>query len=249
MLTLFLQSLSALLLLAFAAVVLSVRRRLPADDRYRGGWGAVGTIFLFYAASAVAGGALAVAAFFAGPGTEPWDAFLRIAPGGNFGRILLAYLLSAAIALLAAGRLGARERRWLPAACVAALVGGAIMGTLQGRSGPEHFGAAALLQSAGLAAFCAVLLVALRRDALEGTLWLALAASCFAWALDTPLLAALAREGGAGIPGWVTMAVRTAFGTVAVTLVAHRLGELRAGTAPRRLVVRARAPLPRLTPP
>jgi hypothetical protein len=242
LLTLSLQSLAALGALVFALLIAAVYRALPAHDPHRSGWYAVAVVYGIYGASAVTTGMLAAGAFAAGPGSAAWNGFLRIAPAGNLGRILLTYVLTAALfSLLWRRSFGDNHRRALWIACAAAVVAGGALGVAQGPTGPAHYATVATMQSVGLAAFSLTLLLVLRADALEATLWLALAAQCFSWALDTPLMAILASETRLGMPpAWVAMAVRVVFVGTSITLVAHRLVELRRGAAPRTLMVPAR---------
>ena len=243
MLTLFLQSLSALGIFAFAAVIAAVYRALPEHDPRRGGWLAVAIVLGVYATSAVASGTFAVAAFFSGAGSTTWEAFLRLAPAATFGRLLLAYVLSATLVSLAIERAVDQARRnvvW--AACGAAVVGGAVIGVWHGPMGPAHFGTVAMMQAIGLALFCAALLLVLRRDTLDASLWLALAAQCFSWALDAPLIAILSLGAPVGLPPpWVAMAIRVVFIAVSLTLVVHRLAEARASAVPRTRMLAADA--------
>lgn len=243
MLTLFLQSLASVGALVFALLIAAVYRALPGHDPRRTGWYAVAVVFGVYGISAATTGAMAVYAYAAGPGSAAWDGFLRLSPAGSLGRILLTYVLCGVLLALAWRReLGSKVRRGLGIACGAAVALGAAIGVAQGPVGPAHYGTVAAMQAAGLVGFCIALLLVLRRDALEATLWLALAAQCFSWALDTPLMAILATDARIGLPpAWVAMAVRVVFMGTSISLVAHRLAELRAGAAPRRLMVPAEA--------
>jgi hypothetical protein len=242
-LTLVLQTLSAFGLLVFGLLTVGAYRRVRPSDPHRPGWYAAAVVFGLYGVSALVTAPWAVVAFRAGPGTAAWDSFLRVAPAANFGRIFLVYAMICALFLLAAGAGERIVRPAVPIAAGVALVGGVWMAGATPPAGSGHAARLAALQSVEVVGIFVALLVALRAEVLDGTLWLALATLGFSWALDTPLLAVLATEARIGVPApWVAMAVRTLFTATALVLIAHRWSELRAGAVPRPLLLTSRAP-------
>jgi hypothetical protein len=242
-LTLVLQTLSSFGLFVFGLLTVSAYRLVRPSDPHRPGWYAAAVVFGLYGVSCAVTASWAVVAFRAGSGTAAWDSFLRVAPAANFGRIFLVHAMIGALFLLAAG-VGERiVRTVVPIAAAVALVGGVWMAGATPPAGPGHVARLAALQSVEVVGIFVALLVALRAEVLDGTLWLALATLGFAWALDTPLLAVLATEARIGAPPpWVAMGVRTIFAATALVLVAHRWSELRARAVARPLLLTSRVP-------
>lgn len=236
MLTLTLQCVSALLLLAFGGVALSISRWIGVltPDR-RAGWLVTGLGFALLGVSAAAQNAVAVAAFASGEGTAAYDAYLRWAPALNHSRVFAGTALALVLAATAwSGRLPARRFRTATAAGVlAAMLLGGVAGWMEGGFEMQRHGAAtAVGYTIEMLAFATVLLASASRGTFDLFLFAALMLYALKIAVGVPLWSGMslaeAVAGPAPAP-WLLQVQSVLFGAVMLAVAALRLALLRRG--------------------
>ena len=253
MLTLTLQSVSAVLALLFGVLALGVSRHahtLP-PDRYAG-WRLTGLGFTLIGASATLQNTTAVLAFVSGQGTPVYDAYLRLAPAGNLSRCALGIAYAAALAYLAwSGR--RPGRRFWRRATVLMLLGMAAGGAAGWAEGAFHIRTHGVSASVFLAveviAFAAVLLVSAARGTFDVFLFAALMLYALMMVISVPLFTGMSLAGTVTVPApppWLLHLQAVLFQGVMVGVAGVRLQLVRRGVRAAEVFGREPPLLPRL---
>lgn len=236
MLTLALQILVALLTLAVGVAALAVAGARGVSGARAAGWRATGLGFAIVGATGVVQTNAAAVAYFAGPGSAVYDAYLSWAPAGNHGRSGAVLVLALLLCLLSYGRGGS----WLPSAAgMLVLYGGGTalgvaLGVVQGELRQDrHYPVEAMLQLGAMLLFLLALLAGAVTSSMDRLLWLLLAVYALHQAISVLWMTALAWDGvGEWIPRtWILMAVGAALRLVQLGLALHRLRLARRGAS------------------
>jgi hypothetical protein len=206
-----------------ACALETARRAVGAPAVHRLTWHLAGGTFVLMSASALAQNAFGSAAILAGTGSPLWNAYLRWAPGLNYGRnameVGLLGLLIAVVWRRGAARPVPRTAAWL----VLAALGVAAL-ALGSREGPlvagRHFGSVAVMDTALFALWALALSAAVLADVIDRSLLLALGLSAAALPLNALWFFSLARLGtGVWTPRPVDMQLYRLLLEAAVLLV------------------------------
>lgn len=220
-LTLFLQSLVTLPMLAFAGFGLAAARRMPPGVM-RAGWLLTAGMLAVTGLVKGAQDVVNVVGFAAGKDTPEWNFALAVGSMANHSRTFmqLGFYL-ALFALPYADRLGARA--W--AATVAWLGGWLALGAAYGRwegslDAFRHFSSTAIIDTGGFILLGLALLLLIFRDAADRLLWFAIAAFGFTSVLSALFLSVLALfDRGEWVPpAWWVHGVRLLLFTVMAAL-------------------------------
>ena len=204
MATLFLQQLSALILLTFGILCLRVGKRIPdAPAPHRGGWIVTGHTFTLMGVVATVHDLFADWAFFAGEGTRVMDGYLRWYPVGNDGREVLSIgfplvmLFTIASAGMPRANGVARVTFWN---LLLLAVGMGVGVAEQAHTFEQHAGWVSYLQTFSVMVLLGSLLFALVKDRLDALLWVLLTFYAFREAVMVSLASGYSLGGLAD--GW-----------------------------------------------
>ncbi len=195
MLTLTLQSVSALLKLGFVAVAFSLRRYVSNDrGLYVTSWRWLTAAFLVSGLSGGIQASWAVAAVRAGVGSATYELYIAAMPGLNYSRFMVAISLGIALSVLPFMPERASRARFgsLVAGALAAAAVGVLCGQAERFDPALHATRVAVLQFFETAVLLTALLVAVLRSSMDTWLWLTLFVYTFRQALNTVVWAAAA---------------------------------------------------------
>lgn len=253
MLTLTLQSASAVLVLLFGVLALAVSRYgyvLPPDRR--AGWRLTGLGFTLLGASAVLQNAAAILAFASGAGTAAYEAYLRLAPAGNLSRNALGTAFAVVLVVPAWRGRDPGRRFWRGALAVMllAMAAGGVLGWAEGTFDVGVHGVStAVFLTVEIIAFAVVLLVSAARGTFDVFLFAALMLYALMMALSVPLFTGLSLKGvlaGEAPAPWVVHLQAVLFQAVMGVIAALRLALLRRGVRASEVFGREPPLLPRL---
>jgi len=165
----------ALLALAVGILALRTARGLPgAPLIHRLAWEIAGVVFVLGGVSSVAQQAFAIAGFAAGPGTAVWNAYLRWAPVGNYGRTLAKAMMALLLCLLPflKGLTLRRARTFSVGACLLMFAVGTALGLLEGplRSS-VHYATYSIFETLELVLLLSALFAAVQTSSMDRLLW------------------------------------------------------------------------------
>lgn len=199
MLTLALQSLVSVFDLLFGLGALWVARTSQSTWGVRQlAWRLTGIAFCLLAANGIPSKVLAAVAFFSGPGSSAMEIWMWARTIGNDGRSVM--MVGFAFLLLKYARGKPEHSTTTPKLLKPLLlwmVGGSIIGIIEGPAGATHFGVISVVTAAAVVVLFAALWVAVVKDTMDYLLWIALTVyavrevigtslwSVFSW-LDVP---------------------------------------------------------------
>ncbi|HET7462825.1 MAG TPA: hypothetical protein VFJ82_16345 [Longimicrobium sp.] len=247
MLTLTLQNLRTVLLLAFAVYAWRASRTLAPGDQQRPGWTVTAAVFLIYAGNKALQDVLATWAYFAGPGTASYTVYLRVAPIADHSRTLLMFALYALLlALPLRERLGGRARVLAGVVIGAALAGGMLLGWFEGPfQASRHLTLTARIDTFGFIVLGVTLLLAMFNGSMDRLLWFSVAAYGFTSVLGVLFLSLIAWVGQLEWtpPAWSMQVMRCVFAAIMLGLSFWRFRSARTGRPVRLMLEPMRTPL------
>lgn len=174
MTTAILQLLSALFTLAFAVTAWRIARRVGDAAPRDAAWVVVAVAFLWRAVSECVQDSAALWALQAGPGSEPYEMFVRWTPAVNHTRTTVLTALGWVLASLALlrGRPAGFVWRWAAGVAPLLVVVGFYMGWREGPTSARHVMSLAVLGVVQMVGIMVALHVALFAHTLDRYLWL-----------------------------------------------------------------------------
>jgi hypothetical protein len=231
LLTLTLQTVTAVLKLIFVGIaILIVRRHAEPVSPPGAAWRWIAISFLVSGISGLFQSLWAVRAYVSGPGSEVYARYLAWMPAMNYSRYAIVFLLAGILILLAFGRVPPRVLRpgVILTLCVAAALVGAMAGLREGAFAPGvHAARLAELQVVEMLLLLAALFAAVVFGSMDAWLWMTVLVYALRQSFNTLLWAAHAAgavDGAWNPPFWMGAAV----GCVAwLGMIALALGWLR----------------------
>jgi hypothetical protein len=236
-LTLGLQSFNTVLGLAFGILSLLVARALRNErglERYA--WYVTGVVIVVQYLPKALQDVFGTTAYFAGPETALYTAYLTWAPVANHSRgVLRCTLFLALIAVAVLGRRSVRHQSFFHVVVVVSALLGGVAGYFEGSiMAARHFTHVAASESLGLVLGAAVLMMAMFRPLMDIYLWICLVLVAFRGVVSALFMAALA---WADVPGawtpapWHLQLVLAMASILIVTAAVVRLRLARQGRA------------------